>query len=139
MLFSKDKNSKMEEVRRFSSVSASSEFEIVTPHIANAERDYLVPVIGNDLYQLLSVFYNTEFHYDLDDKEKKTVHLLTLVRSAVIHIAYWIGFDILNSVITDTGFKRTESTTVKGLYKYQEENLKNYLRTSGFNGFYKVL
>ena len=129
----------MEEIRTFLSVSASSEFDIVAPHIANAERDYLVPVIGTGLYDRLTTFYNTEFPDGLGEAQEKTAQLLIFVQSAVIHIAYWIGFDVLNSVITDTGFKRTESTTVKGLYKYQEENLKNYLRTSGFNGLDTVL
>jgi len=129
----------MEEIRTFLSVSASSEFDIVAPHIANAERDYLVPVIGAGLYDRLTAFYNAGFPDGLDEVHEKTAQLLIFVQSAVIHIAYWIGFDVLNSVITDTGFKRTESTTVKGLYKYQEENLKNYLRTSGFNGLDTVL
>jgi len=41
MLFSKEKNAKMEEIRNYISVSASSEFDTIAPHIQNAERDYL--------------------------------------------------------------------------------------------------
>jgi len=85
------------------------------------------------------VFYETEFVEDLTEVAQKSSELLRLVQSAVIHIAYWIGFDLLNSHISDGGFKRTESTSVKGLFKYQEENLKTYFRTNGFNGLDTVL
>ncbi len=129
----------MEQIRTFLSVSASSDFNLVAPHIINAERDYLLPVIGAVLYEQLIAFQETEFLAELTESEQKTFQLLRLAQSAVIHIAYWIGFDVLNSLITDGGFKRTETTTVKGLYKYQEDNLKNYLRTSGFNGLDTVL
>jgi len=139
MLFSKEKNAKMEEIRNYISVSTSSEFDTMAPHIQNAERDYLVPLIGNDLYQKLLNFCNEEVHDLTDESVQKTNQLLSFVRSAVIHIAYWIGFDVINALITDSGFKRTESNTVKSLFKYQEHNLKHYLRTSGFNGLDTVL
>ena len=129
----------MEEIREFVPVSSSSDFDSVTPHIANAERDYLIPIIGIDMYERLIVFYETEFVEDLTEVEQKSAELLHLVQSSVIHIAYWIGFDLLNSHISDGGFKRTESTSVKGLFKYQEENLKTYFRTNGFNGLDIVL
>lgn len=129
----------MEEIRNFISVSSSSEFDSVAPHIQNAERDYLLPLIGTDLYESLTAFYNTEYLDSVDESVQKTTRLLTLVQTAVIHIAYWIGFDVINALITDSGFKRTESNTVKSLYKYQEQNLKNYLRTCGFNGLDTVL
>ena len=129
----------MEEIRKYISVSASSEFEIIAPHIQNAERDYLVPLIGNELYQKLLSFCNEEVHDLTDESVQKTNQLLSFVRSAVIHIAYWIGFDVINALITDSGFKRTESPNVKSLFKYQENNLKDYLRTSGFNGLHTVL
>jgi len=139
MLFSKDKNAKMEEIRKYISVSSSSEFDIVAPHIQNAERDYLVPLIGNSLYEWLTAFNTTDDPDLTDEGVQKLSQLLALVQSAVIHIAYWIGFDVLNALITDSGFKRTESNTVKSLFKYQESNLRNYLRTSGFNGLDTVL
>lgn len=139
MLFSKEKNPKMEEVKNFASVSAASNFASIAPHIANAERDYLVPLIGQAMYDELQEFYDAELPAVLTDVQVKTAELLRLSQSAVINIAYWIGFDLLNAHVTDAGFKRTESDGVKGLFKYQEANLKNYFRTNGFNGLDTVL
>ena len=129
----------MEEIREFLPVSSSSDFDSVAPHILNAERDYLVPVIGVAMYEELEEFYEMEALSNPTAVQQKTAALLSLVQSAVILIAYWIGFDLLNAHISDGGFKRTESTNVKGLFKYQEENLKTYFRTNGFNGLDTVL
>lgn len=139
MLFSKSKNPKMEEIRNFISVSSSADFDKLKPHIQNAERDYLVPVIGLPMYEELQEFYDAELENVGSGIQEETAKLLTLVQSAVIHIAYWIGFDLLNAYLSDGGFKRVEAGDVKGLYKYQEENLKNYFRTNGFNGLDVVL
>lgn len=138
MLLSKEKNPKMEEVRRFVPVTSSSDFDSLIPHLGIAERDYLIPVIGQATYDRLQTLYNRnsesytgditpdstsgDTELESEDLEK----LLLQVQSAVIHLAYWIGFDLLNAHITDGGFKRIESDTVKGLFKYQEENLKKH-------------
>ena len=139
MLFSKSKNQKMEQIREIIPVSSSSDFDSVAPHILIAERDYLLPVMGKVMYENLLLFSQSEIPESPTPLQQKTRELLHLVQSAVINIAYWIGFDLLNAHITDGGFKRTESTTVKGLFKYQEENLKTYFRDNGFNGLDTML
>jgi hypothetical protein len=154
MLLSKAKNLKMEEIRRYVPVSVSSDFDSLSPHIANAEADYLIPVIGQQTYDELQLFYDSASSgsADLPEEEsgsgtseedeaadKKKTELLRLVQSCVTHIAFWIGYDLLNSYITDDGFKRTESEKIKSLFKYQEDNLKQYFRTNGFNRLDTVL
>jgi hypothetical protein len=139
MLFSKAKNPKMEEIRNFISVSSSAEFNTIAPHILNAERDYLIPVIGQLTYDELQEFYDAEITGTGSGVQEETAQLLALCQSAVIQLAYWIGFDLINIYLSDSGFKRTESDGVKGIYKYQEENLKNYFRTNGLNALDTVL
>jgi hypothetical protein len=119
-------------------VSQASNFDNLVPHLANAERDYLIPVIGQPMYDELQEFYEATYPDDPTEVQEKTKELLNLCQSAVAHIAYWIGFDLLNTHISD-GFKRTETDKIKGLFKYQEENLKSYFRTNGFNGLDSVL
>src|SRR5674476_1623951 len=88
MLFTKDKNAKMEEIRKYISVSASSEFDIVAPHIQNAERDYLIPLIGSGLYSWIADLYTTENPDLTDEGVQKLSQLLALVQSAVIPVSY---------------------------------------------------
>ena len=87
MLFSKVKNPKMEEIRNFVSVTSSSTFENVVPHIANAERDYLIPVIGIDMYDKLVEFYEMDPPAEPTDVQIKMAELLRLAQSAVIHLS----------------------------------------------------
>ena len=139
MLFSKEKNAKMEEIREFIPVSVSSDFDSFAPHIANAGRDYLIPVIGKAMYDELVEFYEATTPDHPTDVQLNTAELLNLVQSAVIHLACWIGFDLLNAHISDAGFKRLESDTIKSMFKYQEDSLKAYFRTNGFNAIDTVL
>lgn len=137
----------MEEVKQYISVSSSATLDTLTPHIINAERDYLIPVMGLDMYTELQQYYDGEITASgsgsgatLDTAILTALDsLLKIVQAAVINISYFIGFDVINAYITDNGFKRSESDTVKGLYKYQEDNLKRYFRTNGFNGLDAVL
>jgi len=140
MLLCRANNPKMEEIRKYIPVNSSSDFDSLAPHIANAERDYLIPVIGQEMYNQLLSYYN-EVNGDPYSPagEGKVGKLLCLVQSAVLHLSYWIGYDLLNVEVTDSGFRRTESTSVKGLWKYQDENLRGYFRIYGFNGIDTVL
>ena len=146
MLLSKAKNSKMEEVRQYIPVSISSDFDSLAPHIANAERDYLIPVISQEIYDELQGFYDGYTSQSQSgsssgstDAPDLKLELLGMVQSCVTHIAFWIGYHLLNSSISDDGFRRIESEKIKGLYKYQEDSLKNYFRTNGFNRLDTVL
>lgn len=135
----------MEELRTFVPVSKASDFDTIAPHVINAERDYLIPVIGQETYDQLQALYDSSSSGsgsssgESSQTQEKLKELLLLVQAAIAHIAFWIGYDLINSYITDDGFKRVESEKVKGLYKYQEDNLKKYFRTNGFNGLDTVL
>ena len=61
------------------------------------------------------------------------------VQRGEIHLTYWSGFQVLNATISDGGFKRTENEKVKSLFKYQEDELKQYFKTTGFNALDEVL
>ena len=50
----------MEEIRVYLPVSQAASFESVAPHIHNAERDYLIPVIGMAMYLELKGLYEIE-------------------------------------------------------------------------------
>jgi hypothetical protein len=139
MLFSKDKNEKMEEIQEFIPVSSSAGFNNFAPHIKNAGRDYLVPVIGKAMYEELVEFSETTFPANPSDVQLDMQELLKIAQSAVIHLACWIGFDLLNAFVSGSGFKRQDTTTIKSLFKYQEDALKQYFRTTGFNGIDSVL
>lgn len=128
----------IEEIKQHLSVSNSVKFATISPSLDTVEREYLKKVIGQTMFDELQEYYdngspnNTEVQEDM-------FKLLSLSQAAVCNLAYWHGFDRLNVYIEEGGFKRTESDKFKGLFKYQEDNLKDYFKSTGFNCLDDVL
>lgn len=127
------------EIQTIMPISVGNDFNRLKPHIANAESKYIKPLLGTAMYDELQEFYDADYPENPTETQEATLALQQKVQHAVIHLAYFIGFDFLNAYISDGGFKRQESTTIKGLYKYQEDNLREYFRDSGLNALDDVL
>lgn len=129
----------IEEVRELLPVSNGADINRLKPHLEVVERDYIRHLLGADMYEELQEFYEMDPPAGLTEVQEAMQALLRLVQGAEVHLCYWVGFDVLNAYIADGGFKRTESNTVKGLFKYQEDNLKDYFKITGFNALDTVL
>ncbi|MCY1720158.1 hypothetical protein OU798_07380 [Prolixibacteraceae bacterium Z1-6] len=127
------------EIKEFLPIGVGNDFDRLKPHIANAENKYIKPLLGTPMYDELQEFYEAEYPVEPNDAQIATKELLGKVQHATIHLAYFIGFDFLNASISDAGFQRVESERSKGLYKYQEDNLREYFSDSGFNTLDDVL
>lgn len=125
------------EIREFLPIGVGNDFNRLKPHIENAEIKYIKKLLGTSMYDELLEFYTDVMPTYPDtptEVQEATKELLQKVQHSLIHLAYFIGFDFLNASISDAGFHRTESDRTKGLYKYQEDNLRQYFSDSGFNG-----
>lgn len=112
------------------------------PFIEQAERKYILPLLEAELYADLQKFYNDHGNWTSGsgEDETKTAALLKLIQIAELNLAYFIGFDLLNVITSDAGFQRPgDGAAFKGLYKYQEENLRKYFETTGYNGLDDML
>lgn len=127
------------EIKTFLPVGAGNDYGRLKPHIENAEQKYIKPLLGTNMYEELEEFYDAAYPEDPTEVQEATKKLLEKVQHALIHLAYFVGFDFLNIQATDAGFHRSESQTQKGLYKYQEDNLREYFQQSGLNGLDDVL
>ena len=129
----------IDEIKQFLAVGAGTDFNRLKPHIQNAETAYLRPLLGNGLFKELQDFYDNPPETPLEGENILFSELLSLVQRTLIHLTYWSGFQVLNATISDGGFKRTETEKVKSLFKYQEVELKEYFKTTGFNGLDEIL
>ena len=129
----------IDEIKQFLAVGAGTDFNRLKPHIQNAETAYLSPLLGAALFKELQDFYNSPPETPLVGQNIPFGELLSLVQRTLIHLTYWSGFQVLNATISDGGFKRTENEKVKSLFKYQEVELKEYFKTTGFNGLDEIL
>jgi hypothetical protein len=141
MLISSQKNINFDEIKSFLPVSVASDIESLLPFIESAESEHIEPILGAALYANLLTYYANPSVTGtwIGTNHAKWAELLKKVQRALINLAYWSGYDLLNVTIDSTGFHREESETRKGLYKYQEDSLKSLFRNNGFNGLDKVL
>lgn len=129
----------IKEVQSLLPVSTAVDFNRILPHLKVVERDFIRPLIGGGMMDELQEFYDAELTGELTEVQEAMKTLLNYVQGAEVHLCYWLGFDVLNAYISDGGFKRSESDKVKSLFKYQEDNLKDYFKVTGFNGLDVVL
>lgn len=128
----------LEDIKEILPVSDAVDLDRLRPHLETAEQTYIKPLLG-ELYGSLESFTGETIPYNLQEHETQYRELLKLVHRSEVHLAYWSGYDVLNAYISDGGFRRIETDKVKGLFKYQEDNLKDYFKSTGFNSLDAVL
>lgn len=131
-LFSKENNTKAEEFKKFLPVNVQFSYETFAPALALAEQNFIIPILGKDLFIKLITYYNSS----IEDEKYKT--LLEMVQFSEVRLAYWKSYNSLSVMLTDKGASR-EVSNDKGLYRYQEDNLMEELKTDGFNQLDVVL
>jgi hypothetical protein len=144
MFFSTDDDTFLTEIQAILPASVATDRPKLWPFIEQAERKYILPLLENELYEDLQKFCNDHGNWmsggSGGEDEDKTLALVNLIRIAELNLAYYIGFAPLNVKISDGGFQRTgESEAFKGLYKYQEGDLKSFFETTGYNGLDDML
>lgn len=143
-------------------ISESVSFDRLEAHVHNAEATYLIPTLGQALYDKLLQqaedhnklkFENPQFSktpttkpatysgtQEEWEKEYHTAVVIWYARHCILNTAYNIGFDELNSYTSNAGFMRPESSEgYKSLFKYQEENLKRSFLSAGLNSIDTIL
>lgn len=141
MFFSTDNDTFITQVQGILPASVTTDKEKLWPFIEQAERKYIKPLLEADLYDDLQKFCNDNGSWQSGSGEDatKTTELVRLIRIAELNLAFYIGFDVLNVILSASGFQRQESENFKGLYKYQEENLRKYFESTGYNGLDDML
>ncbi|TSA37424.1 MAG: hypothetical protein D4R64_05735, partial [Porphyromonadaceae bacterium] len=59
MFFKQTLNSKLEEVRKYLPVSLATTFSNISPFIQSAEVNFILPLLGQKLYDLALKFYDS--------------------------------------------------------------------------------
>jgi hypothetical protein len=112
----------IDQVREVIPVNASVDYSTLTPYLQIAEDKFLLPVLGQSFYD------------ELDSAENPTeaqAKALKKCRAASVNYAMYHGFDMLNVTFADNGYLRSDKDT--GLYRYQEENLKDRFKNDAFD------
>ena len=141
MLFSTHEETFLTEIQEVLPVSSATSRDKIWPFLDQAERKYIRPLLST-LYADVDKFYNDNDNWTGGSGDDTEVYsgLLSLIHSATINLAYFIGFDLLNVIASDAGFQQTgDNQGFKSLYKYQQDNLRTYFSETGYNGLDDML
>jgi hypothetical protein len=122
------------ELTQYVEVGSLNSITSVMPSIRSAERQYLVPVLGEAQYQELVDAYNDPGTISDDEQQ-----LLDLCQEAVANIAMAFAVTRLAVQLGDSGVRRSESDTQKTAFQYQEVNLRESLANAGFDTLEAIL
>lgn len=100
------------------------------PKQRGAEEDYILPVLGNDLFASLQTQVTTGPITDTD--------LLDKVRAALAFLIYYKELPLMHTIITESGLRTVTNDKVQGAYRYQYEATRQYLENEGLSGLEKL-
>lgn len=120
------------DLRDYLPVNLNLRFETVASYLSLAEENYILPLLGDSLFNRIVEYFEDGEIYDNMDT------LMHKIRFAIVRLAIWKGFDVINSNISDTGFA-SDVDKDNRLFRYQEENLKTSLKNEGFDYLDNVL
>lgn len=122
-----DKGREFQRVIRSSSAVEYGSFEVV---LRESFDLFIRPLLGGEMTKRLMDEYR--------DKPDTTTAVL-MAQRANANLALWYNFNELTVTVSGGGIQRVESGDNKGLYKYQERELKEGYRTKGFNALDDLL
>jgi hypothetical protein len=123
----------IDQVREVVPINALVQFETVQPYLSTAEKTFIRPIVGEALYEDITSEPTDPEDPDTVDHSDLLVH----IRYCIVNYAMFHGFDMLNVTFDENGFKRSSEKT--GLYRYQEENLKEVFKNDAYNGVDRLI
>lgn len=142
MFFQSSLNTRADEIRSYIPVSVATSFSNVSPLIGSAENKYILPLLGQELYDQVHSYYQDKDNPPdgvTEGNKAKFDQLIKHIQRSLINLTYYTGFEFLSVTINDAGFHRQESNNEKSLYKYQEDAIKQQFMDAGFNGLDTML
>ena len=128
-LFTKEKNTKAEEFKKYLPVNVQFNYETLAPSLALVEQNFIIPILGNQLFEAL-----TE-HYQEEHNDPKFAELLQKVQFSAIRLALWKGYYSISLTISDSGAKMPENSP----YRYKEDGFMDEMKNDGFNQLDEVI
>lgn len=132
MVFSLDKWDKGREFQHVMKSSAAVDFNSFEPILREAFDLFIRPVLGEDMTKRLIKEYN-------EDTPDKCNPVIYLAQRANANLAVWYNFYELTVILSGSGIQKAETGDYKGLYKYQERQLRENYKTKGFNALDDML
>lgn len=130
MIFSNDRWNKGREFQRVIRSSSAVEFESFEVVLRESFDLFIRPLLGEEMTNRLVLEYQENSGLDT---------VVLMAQRANANLALWYNFNELTVTVSGGGIQRVEAGDNKGLYKYQERELKEGYKTKGFNALDDLL
>lgn len=97
------------------------------PNMDKAERKFIIPVIGQALFDQLQEQYNNSTLSPANEK------LLPRVQAALSPLAYWLELPFINAQITDAGLRKPGTDNLQPVFKHDFYSIWTALSDSGMD------
>ena len=108
-------------------MNVNFDYGTIAPALYDAERKYIYDIVGETLWQQLAGYYNDTSH----EVNPTYDHLIQLMQSATLRIAYFESFDLLAVNLTDSGIQNPNGEATA--YRYQADAAKDTLGRQASN------
>lgn len=132
MVFSLDKWNNGREFQRVIKSSAAVDYNSFEQILREAFDNFIRPILGDEMTARLIREYE-------EDTPEKNSRLIYLAQRANANLAIWFNFYELTVILSGSGIQKAETGDYKGLYKYQERQLRDNYKTKGFNALDDML
>lgn len=93
------------------------------PDLDSAEREYLVPILGSEIYNALVL--------QVENDNITWNALLTLCRAAIAPLAVWADLPFMQASIEDSGIKTTHSDHKEAAHQWEYKEIEQALINKG--------
>ena len=126
-LFKEENNA--DDFKKYVPVNVNTSFRTLAPYLGLAELNYIKPLLGDELFEELLKFYSDNTQ---KAEVKKWHQLLDYVKYSEIHLAFYLGWSVLSTSISDSGAE-SKAAGDKRLFRYQEVEVVESFKNNGFN------
>jgi hypothetical protein len=120
------------DIQPYSEVNTAVNFDSLKSSITAAEHEFIVPVIGLTLYNVLNAAYTAVAAET--DLSLVNQALLNAVRMALAPYTMMVYANKAELQFGDGGLRRQETANAKTAFQYQTRNLKDQLKKEGDRG-----
>lgn len=132
MIFSLEQWNSGREFQRVIKSSAAVDYHSFEPLLREAFDLFIRPVLGERMTRRLV----DEYQKDMQEKNSRLIYL---AQRSNANLAVWYNFYELTVILSGSGIQKAETGDYKGLYKYQERQLRENYKAKGFNALDDLL
>lgn len=129
----------LREIQDHIPVNMTSNEDTVAPYFSNAERLYILQLIGKAQFEVLCEAY-TSADYNLEEiVDEEIRHAIFICQKVISNLGYYQAMPVLAVSVGVSGIQVLSNDQTKQAFQWQVEDLKNSILDLGFSAIEELL